>query len=424
MTFLRLKELKNYFICVMLASLSCNNNADQEASAKDRNQQANTGDSVSTATKGTYAYDADYLKKYTANVVELTSSDGMEKVLLSGDYQGRVMTTTASGDEGTSFGWLNYALISAKEKKKQFNPYGGEERFWMGPEGGQYSIYFAKGDSFDMARWQVPSFIDTELYYLDTRDQSSASFIKETTVTNYSGTRFNLKIQRQINLLSREELVDKLKTPIPDNVQAVGFETVNKITNTGRSDWTRAKGLLSVWLLGMFTPTPQTKIIIPFRPVKDAASHLTSNYFGPIPPERLRMSDSILSFTCDGKFRSKIGLSPMIAKPMAASFDFQKNVLTVLIPSVNRSGIYVNSKWEIQKDPYRGDVINAYNDGPLDDGTQMGPFYEIESSSPALALKRGQTGEYRQTTCHFQGLYPEMKQLASQLLGVDLDSIR
>ena len=57
----------------------------------------------------------------------------------------------------------------------------------------------------------------------------------------------------------------------------------------------------------------------------------------------------------------------------------------------------------MQKEPYKGDVINSYNDGPLADGTQMGPFYEVESSSPALALKKGETGEYKANYLSFPG---------------------
>ena len=134
--------------------------------------------------------------------------------------------------------------------------------------------------------------------------------------------------------------------------------------------------------------------------------------------------DSILYFTCDGKYRSKIGLSPAIAKPIAASFDFAKNVLTVVIPEVHAEASYVNSKWEIQDQPYKGDVINSYNDGPLADGSQLGPFYEIESSSPALRLKKGMTGSYRQVTLHLQGDYPLMKQFVLDLLSINLDGVK
>ena len=114
----------------------------------------------------------------------------------------------------------------------------------------------------------------------------------------------------------------------------------------------------------------------------------------------------------------------MIAKPVVGSFDFKKNVLTILIPEVHKNAMYVNSKWELQKAPYKGDVINSYNDGPLQDGSQMGPFYEIESSSPAKELKHGETEEYHQTTLHLQGDYLSLKELAKQLLHVDLDEVK
>jgi hypothetical protein len=57
---------------------------------------------------------------------------------------------------------------------------------------------------------------------------------------------------------------------------------------------------------------------------------------------------------------------------------------------------------KFKKEPYKGDVINSYNDGPLEDGSQLGPFYEIEASSPALGLKKGMSGSYRQVACHLQ----------------------
>ena len=409
--------MKNYLLfypCILLGTTGCNpaSNNTKAAAAKD------------SAAKGTYAYDAAFLKKHTVHVVELTSDDSQAKVLLSADYQGRVMTSTATGDSGNSFGWLNYGLISATEKKKQFNPVGGEERFWMGPEGGQYSLYFKGGDSFNIAHWQVPSFIDTDRYEVTQSTKSMAVFTKKASTKNYRGTSFDIAIERKVSLLGKEQLAQKLNVVIPADVHFVGFETSNKITNTGDADWTKEKGLVSVWLLGMFTPSAETTVIIPFHDLPNARSLITDNYFGDIPKERLRVADSVLYFTCDGKLRSKIGLSPLIAKPIAASFDFKKNVLTIIVPQVSKEAAYVNSKWELQKEPYKGDVINAYNDGPLADGTQMGPFYEVESSSPALELKNGATGEYRQTTCHFEGSYATLQTLAMQLLGVDLNSIK
>jgi hypothetical protein len=387
-------------------------------------QTAGPEKSADTLSKGSYAYDAAFLKEHTGESLQLTSADGMSKVLLSSRYQGRVMTSTAMGDSGTSFGWLNYELIAAKDKKKQFNPVGGEERFWMGPEGGQYSIYFKKNDSFSITHWQVPSFIDTDTWQIVHSDAGSATFSTTADITNYSGTAFSIHIERKVSLLTKDSAEHILQANVPAGIHFTGFETVNTISNTGAADWVKEKGLLSVWLLGMFTPGPATKVIIPFHPVANAKQYISSDYFGKIPPERLLVTDSLIVFTCDGKYRSKIGLSPLIAKPIAGAFDFQKNVLTIVIPQVDKQAAYVNSKWEWQKEPYKGDVINSYNDGPLADGTQMGPFLEIESSSPALALKKSGQATYWQTTLHFQGDYNVLNMLAKRLLGADLDAIK
>ena len=74
--------------------------------------------------------------------------------------QGRVLTSTAQGDDGLSFGWINRDLIASGERQEHMNAFGGEDRFWLGPEGGQYSIYFAPGTSFTLNNWYVPAEID------------------------------------------------------------------------------------------------------------------------------------------------------------------------------------------------------------------------------------------------------------------------
>lgn len=372
----------------------------------------------------TYAYDADFIRKHTANVIELSDADGQSKVLLSVDYQGRVMTSTASGNEGSSYGWINYSLIASGEKKKQFNPVGGEERFWLGPEGGQYSLYFHSGDSFSIKNWQVPPAIDTEAFEVVESSLSSATFSRRASLTNYTGILFDLLIERKISLLNKTEVESELGTQLPEGVKYVGYQSENKIQNAGSNDWEKESGLLSIWLLGMFTPSDQTTVIIPFKPANNAKDLITTTYFGEVPAERLLIKDSVLFFTCDGKYRSKIGLSPIIAKPVSASFDFQKNILTVTRFEIASEASYVNSKWEIQEAPFTGDAVNSYNDGPLADGSQLGPFYELESSSKALALKAGEAGTFRQLTCHFEGDFEKLNDLSIKILGVDLNTIK
>ncbi|MEQ1587697.1 MAG: DUF6786 family protein [Cyclobacteriaceae bacterium] len=397
--------MRLFFLCILLTSFSC------------------TKKEPSVSIPGSYSYDANFLRQHTQHVIELQDEQGKAKVLLSADYQGRVMTSSSGGDNGTSYGWLNYDLIKSSEKKKQFNPVGGEERFWLGPEGGQYSLYFHAGDSFKIANWQVPALIDTVTYEVTQSNTTQATFSKKASIINYSGARFDLQIERKISLLTKQETEAALHASLNDSTNFVAYQTENQIQNAGE-DWTKENGLLSIWLLGMFTPSENTVVIIPFHPAPNAKELISTNYFGEIPEDRLTIKDSVLFFTCDGKYRSKLGLPPTIAKSIAASFDFQKNILTVISFELNPNGDYVNSKWEIQKEPYRGDAVNSYNDGPLADGSQLGPFYELESSSSALALKTGETKSYKQITFHAEGDFDKLNSLAKQLLGVDLNDLR
>jgi len=74
--------------------------------------------------KGTYGYDAAFLKKHLKQTIELFNEEGA-RVLLTPDYQGRVMTSSAGKDTGNSFGWINYDLIASGKFKPQFNAVGG-----------------------------------------------------------------------------------------------------------------------------------------------------------------------------------------------------------------------------------------------------------------------------------------------------------
>ena len=105
---------------------------------------------------GSDAYDAQILKDHGIEYTELVSADGNSKVMVIPAWQGRVMTTSASGDEGDSYGWINYRFINEGKVSSQFNPVGGEERFWLGPEGGPFSLYFKEGQEQVYDNWIVP----------------------------------------------------------------------------------------------------------------------------------------------------------------------------------------------------------------------------------------------------------------------------
>lgn len=365
----------------------------------------------------TFASDLEQLKAHTPVIL---LEDGDRKVLLAEAYQGRVMTSTAAGMKGTSYGWINHEVIAKGEYQPHMNAFGGEERFWLGPEGGQYGLYFKKGDPFDFPHWQTPGAIDTMIYPAVEKDKSEARFIKSFSLENYAGTRFEVKIDRRIRLLDKKEAAGLLQVSL-DKVKWVAYESDNQLSNEGPEDWDKNKGVLSIWLLGMLKASPAQVVILPF---KNGGRELVNDaYFGKIAAERLVKKDSALFFKGDAKSRGKIGIPPAIVKPVAGSYDVEKGTLTILRFNYQGDTAYVNSMWENQAYPYRGDVVNTYNDGPNDKGEQMGAFYELETSSPALVLKKKQSYRHVQQTFHFEGKAEELNVISKKVLGVELSEV-
>ncbi|WP_202911894.1 DUF6786 family protein [Arenibacter aquaticus] len=374
--------------------------------------------------KGSFGYDKAFLSGHYKDLVVL--ENGVSSVLVSPELQGRVMTSTAGGDDGQSFGWINYDLIASGESKEHFNPTGGEERFWLGPEGGQFSLYFKKGARFEFQDWYVPKELDTEPFSLVGSTKEEARFEREMKLENYSGTIFNLLVQRTISLIGKDQASEELGVLIPDGVSMVGFASENSITNIGSQDWTKETGMPSIWILSMLNSSDETTITIPFK--KGSRSELgkkvTDDYFGKVSQDRLKVMDSVLFFKADGQSRGKIGISPERALPVLGSYDAKNKVLTIAKFSLPEGRTdYVNSLWEIQEQPFKGDAVNAYNDGPLEDGGQLGPFYELESSSPALALKSGERDTHRHQTYHFIGDVKHLDVLSKEILGVPINEI-
>ncbi|MGC3948090.1 MAG: hypothetical protein QM762_26875 [Chryseolinea sp.] len=395
-----------------------------------RNQQTDqtntTTDTVTAKTyiPGSYGYDLQELRSLHPDLVELSDQNAKAKIIILPAYQARVMTSTATGDIGQSFGWVNHKLISSGDTMPHMHAFGGEERFWLGPEGGQFSIYFKKGVPFTYDNWQVPKEIDTERFSLVSASPSEAKFEKDMHLENYSGNALELRVNRNIRLLSPGALDSLLGINVAAGIEKVGFETENIITNTGQNAWTKQTGMLSVWILSMMNASDSTTVAIPYvdGADKQLGKIVTDDYFGKVPSDRLAVRDGLILFKADGNHRSKIGVSPKRAKPIVASYDAVNGVLTIAMFTLHQSGEYVNSKWEVQKDPFTGDAINSYNDGPVN-GTQMGKLYEIESSSPAAALKPGEALTHFHRTIHLKGGKQELSQIAEKLLGTSIDKI-
>ncbi len=372
--------------------------------------------------EGEFGYDLQFLKTQDSSLVIL--KDGEAQLVVSPRYQAKVFTSTAQGERGFSFGWINYKAFG-KKADAHMNAYGGENRLWLGPEGGKFSIFFKPGSKMVYENWKTPPEIDTENWNLRSHDSNSVSMYKEMKLLNYSGMQLIIRVDRRIKILGRQDIISRTGITGWDSLQVVGYETYNVLTNTGDREWTANTGMPCIWILDMFNPSPKTVIVVPFGYAKgeDFSKIATTNYFGEIPADRLKLTDSLLLFKADGKSRGKLGIVAGNAKHIAGSYDGDHHVLTLVLFDVDPQAHYLNQEWNITKPSFPGDAVNAYNDGPLADGTRMGPFYEIESVSPAAFLKPHESLFHRQSVFHFSGNEKALDEIAIRLLGISLEKI-
>lgn len=72
---------------------------------------------TAAAKASTFAEDVKFLSAHTS-VIVLHDKASTAEVAVSPDWQGRVLTSTAKGDSGLSYGWLNHELISSENSSR------------------------------------------------------------------------------------------------------------------------------------------------------------------------------------------------------------------------------------------------------------------------------------------------------------------
>ena len=389
------------------------------------NSKAHSGETTSASNEKTFDSAASFVQQRVPTVI-LTEKLSGAKVLVAPTLQGRVLSSSMGGKTDPSFGWINYKLIASGKLQPHINAFGGEDRVWLGPEGGQFGLYFPPGAPFDIAHWQTPAPIDTEPFQIVKQQPGEVFLRKDFHLLNYSKTPFDVRIDRKIRILSCATIWNDLHLSAQKDVRTVGYESENRLVNMGKTPWRKESGLLSIWILGQFNASPKATVMIPYRqgPVSKLGPVVESDYFGSVPPDRLQASNGIIYFKADAGYRSKIGLSPDRATSVMGSYDAENHLLTIVqcsAPEAHKG--YVNSQWKIQSHPYSGSALNSYNDGPNDTGTRLGNFYEMESSSPALQLSPGQSGVHFQRTIHLTGNPTKLAAIAKKVLGVDLQAL-
>ena len=306
-----MKRMNNLIIMLLCAVLlSCNTSGKK-------------GKNMETFEKGTFGYDLNYLQQKEDGLVVLSADEGKSQIIVSAKYQAKVFTSTAEGLFGKSMGFVNYRFFDSGVIDEHMNGYGGENRFWFGPEGGKFSVYFAPGAEQVYDNWHTPKSIDIEPWDITSAAGKNASFRKEMKLTNYLGTNLKVQVDRKVSLIERTEVESSLSLIMSSKVSTVAYITDNKILNLNDFAWTKETGTICIWILDMFIPAPQAVTVIPFYEgdEQELGKIVTSDYFGEIPADRLKIQGNTIYLKTDGKYRSKLGLNGKRTKAIAGNYD-------------------------------------------------------------------------------------------------------
>ena len=376
--------------------------------------------------KGTYGYDLNFLKEKDNGLIVLKGDNEKAEVIVSPRYQAKVFTSTANGPGGTSLGFVNHEVLNSDVVDEHMNGYGGENRFWLGPEGGQFSIFFEPGREQVFENWHTPGAIDTEPWDVKEVTSTEVNLAKDLELKNYKGNKLKISADRKIMLIPSGDVEQELNVKLPEGIDIVAYSTENKITNLNDFQWDEKTGTVCIWMLDMFNPSDSAVTIVPYNEgdEEEIGVIATTGYFGEIPSDRIRYESGILFLKTDGKYRSKLGMSAKRTKAIAGNYDPLSKRLTIVTFDTDPQATYLNQAWNPGLDPLVGDALNAYNDGPLEDGSIMGPFLELESCSPAAFLNQGESLSHRHNVFHFTGEEALLSPICEKLLGVSLEKVK
>ena len=100
-----LESILRACIIIVVVLLSCN------APTTEKNEASDDSKLPSDYKMGLFGYDHGFLLKFDS-IILLKSRNGEAQVIVSSKYQGKVFTSTAEGNNGRSFGWINYKAFT------------------------------------------------------------------------------------------------------------------------------------------------------------------------------------------------------------------------------------------------------------------------------------------------------------------------
>jgi hypothetical protein len=391
------------------------------------------------ASAASFGEDVAFLRTQTEVLILKDQAGSPATVAVAPAMQARVMASSALGGAGTNAAWIARNRPATPDRAAV---YGGADRFWLGPEGGPFSLFHVPGAPLDAAHGSTPWALESGTW-ASTHGHApfGACFDATLSVTNHSGFVFQVGVWRAVRVLSRRAVQRNLGMALATNVNVVGFETENTIRNLGATAWTQPNGLLTVRGVGAFATSPRTVIVVPFKtgPESELGPVLAEDAFGRPPPGRVKVDDrGVVFFAADGAVRSGFSVPAPRARRLLAAYDADSGALTVVKVWLPRMAVATSagSGAKPPNDPFGADGVACRCDGPPAAGGAKGAFYELETSSPPAALQPsrtptqahgayapGETLTHLRRTIRLEGPRTELDSVARALLGVGLDDI-
>jgi hypothetical protein len=349
-----------------------------------------------------------------------------KQVLCAPKLVGRVITSTFEAASGEALGWVGVEAIRKGPVDPVFNNFGGEDRLWFGPEGSQFGLHFTNKEQI-FSHYRVQHGMNSQPY--DTAEVSRGddfvvmkAFIQ---LQNLAGTHFNIEVERTVRIVD----YCPYTVGIPGEVEFVGFQTENSVTNRSRLPISSETGLLCCWTPGQHPSKPRSVVVIPFRPGPsgELGTPIREDYFidlcsgGKFPADRWWVGNDHALMKADNRCRVKIGVGPKRANNRLGSIDLDNFDLVINDFDFYPEIPYVAPYWRelSPAELMEGETISVYIDGPDEEGGKGRGFYELETLSPAMPLKPGECFVHKNRVFHIRGSQSSMDAIARRFLRTD-----
>jgi len=106
-----------------------------------------------------------------------------------------------------------------------------EDRLWLGPEAGQFGLWFRAGEPFTLNAFRTPAGFNSGPFKVLNASAEAVTMTRQFSVTNYAGTSFDCSVRRVVQLLDEEMAASALSAPLPADLYWAGFETINSLSH-------------------------------------------------------------------------------------------------------------------------------------------------------------------------------------------------